>query len=100
MNGNITKEGIQLDLEWMTPEWKDAFLYATKPMPPHTRFWRNPVDSETRQGAEVRRHVQERANEKRKSRSGLHGSAMRDDLALGNDALKEEHTIAVDMHLL
>ena len=57
MNGNITKEGIQLDLEWMnrvgiggfhnfdaalntpklvdqrltymTPEWKDAFLYAT-----------------------------------------------------------------------
>jgi hypothetical protein len=58
MNGNITKEGIQLDLEWMkrigiggfqnfdaalntpklvenrlvymTPEWKDAFLYATK----------------------------------------------------------------------
>ena len=58
MNGNITKEGIQLDLDWMhrvgivgfqnfdaalstpqvvpkrlaymTPEWKDAFLYATK----------------------------------------------------------------------
>ena len=58
MNGNITKEGIQLDLEWMhrvglggfqnfdaslgtpqvvehrlpymTPEWKDTFLYATK----------------------------------------------------------------------
>ena len=58
MNGNITKEGIELDLEWMqrvgiggfqnfdaalntpqlvrdrlvymTPEWKDAFLYATK----------------------------------------------------------------------
>jgi hypothetical protein len=58
MNGNITKEGIQLDLEWMkrvgiagfqnfdaalntpklvdrrlvymTPEWKDAFLFATK----------------------------------------------------------------------
>src|SRR5215472_16936469 len=58
MNGNITKEGIKLDLEWMnrvgiggfqnfdaalntpklvdqrlvfmTPEWKDAFLYATK----------------------------------------------------------------------
>jgi hypothetical protein len=58
MNGNITKEGIRLDLEWMhrvglggfqnfdaalntpqvverrlaymTPEWKDAFLYATK----------------------------------------------------------------------
>jgi len=58
MNGNITKEGIQLDLEWMqrigiggfqnfdaalntpqlvekrlvymTPEWKDAFLYTTK----------------------------------------------------------------------
>jgi hypothetical protein len=57
MNGNITKEGIQLDLEWMhrshiagfqnfdaalftpqlvekrlaymTPEWKDAFRYAT-----------------------------------------------------------------------
>lgn len=57
MNGNITKEGIKLDLEWMnrigiggfqnfdaslgtpqlvekrltymTPEWKDAFLYAT-----------------------------------------------------------------------
>ncbi len=57
MNGNITKEGIRLDLEWMkriglggfqnfdaafltpkvvekrlvymTPEWKDAFLYAT-----------------------------------------------------------------------
>jgi hypothetical protein len=57
MNGNITKEGITLDLEWMnrvgiggfqnfaaslttpklvdkrlvymTPEWKDAFLYAT-----------------------------------------------------------------------
>jgi hypothetical protein len=57
MNGNITKEGIQLDLEWMhrvgiagfqnfdaaldtpqvvdkrlvymTPEWKDAFKYAT-----------------------------------------------------------------------
>src|SRR5512139_4157784 len=56
MNGNITKEGIKLDLEWMkrigiggfqnfdaalstpqivekrlvymTPEWKDAFLYA------------------------------------------------------------------------
>ena len=58
MNGNITKEGIKLDLEWMnrvgiggfqnfdaslgtpklvdkrlvymTPEWKDAFLFATK----------------------------------------------------------------------
>ena len=58
MNGNITKEGIQLDLEWMhriglggfqnfdaalntpqvvehrlaymTPEWKDTFFYATK----------------------------------------------------------------------
>jgi hypothetical protein len=58
MNGNITKEGIKLDLEWMhraglagfqnfdaalqtpqvvdkrlaymTPEWKDAFVYATK----------------------------------------------------------------------
>ncbi len=58
MNGNITKDGIQLDLEWMhrigiggfqnfdaslgtpkfvdkrlvymTPEWKDAFLYTTK----------------------------------------------------------------------
>lgn len=58
MNGNITKEGINLDLEWMkrvglggfqnfdaaldtpqvvqtrlvymTPEWKDAFLFATK----------------------------------------------------------------------
>jgi len=58
MNGNITKDGIRLDLEWMhrvglggfqnfdaalgtpqvvehrlpymTPEWKDAFLYATK----------------------------------------------------------------------
>ncbi len=58
MNGNITKEGIKLDLEWMhrvglggfqnfdaalgtpqvvdhrlaymTPEWKDTFLYATK----------------------------------------------------------------------
>jgi len=58
MNGNITKEGIQLDLEWMhrvglggfqtfdaalmtpqvvdhrlvymTPEWKETFLYATK----------------------------------------------------------------------
>ena len=58
MNGNITKEGIQLDLEWMnrigiggfqnfdaalntpklvdkrlvymTPEWKDAFLFTTK----------------------------------------------------------------------
>jgi hypothetical protein len=58
MNGNITKEGIALDLEWMkrtglggfqnfdaalntpkvvdkrliymTPEWKDAFLFATK----------------------------------------------------------------------
>src|ERR1051325_2496935 len=58
MNGNITKEGIKLDLEWMrrvgiggfqnfdaalntpklvdkrlvfmTPEWKDAFQYATK----------------------------------------------------------------------
>jgi len=58
MNGNITKEGIQLDLDWMhrvgiagfqnfdaalstpqvvpkrlaymTPEWKDAFLYATR----------------------------------------------------------------------
>ena len=58
MNGNITKEGIKLDLEWMhrvgiggfqnfdaslfadqvvdkrlvymTPEWKDAFLYATQ----------------------------------------------------------------------
>lgn len=58
MNGNITKEGIKLDLEWMhrvgiggfqnfdaawntptyvdkrlvymTPEWKDAFLYAIK----------------------------------------------------------------------
>ena len=58
MNGNITKEGIKLDLEWMnrvgiggfqnfdaslgtpklvdkrlvymTPEWKDAFLYTTK----------------------------------------------------------------------
>jgi len=58
MNGNITKEGIKADLEWMkrvgiggfqnfdaklktpqivqkrlvymTPEWKDAFLYATK----------------------------------------------------------------------
>src|ERR1700753_4110744 len=57
MNGNITKEGIKLDLEWMhrvgiggfqnfdaalntpklvdkrlvymTPEWKDAFRYAT-----------------------------------------------------------------------
>ena len=57
MNGNITKEGIKLDLEWMhrvgiagfqnfdaalstpqvvekrlafmTPEWKDAFMYAT-----------------------------------------------------------------------
>ena len=57
MNGNITKEGIKLDLEWMhrvgiggfqnfdaslfadkvvdkrlvymTPEWKDAFSYAT-----------------------------------------------------------------------
>jgi hypothetical protein len=57
MNGNITKEGIQLDLQWMkrvgiggfqnfdaalntpklveqrlvymTPEWKDAFLFAT-----------------------------------------------------------------------
>jgi len=57
MNGNITKEGIRLDLEWMnrvgiggfqnfdaslttpklvdkrlvymTPEWKDAFRYAT-----------------------------------------------------------------------
>src|SRR5207249_6006794 len=57
MNGNITKEGIKLDLEWMkrvgiggfqnfdaalntprlvdkrlvymTPEWKDAFQYAT-----------------------------------------------------------------------
>src|SRR5258708_3091823 len=57
MNGNITKEGIKLDLEWMhrvglggfqnfdaalstpklvdqrlvymTPEWKDAFKYAT-----------------------------------------------------------------------
>jgi hypothetical protein len=57
MNGNITKEGIKLDLEWMnrigiggfqnfdaslgtpqlvekrltymTPEWRDAFLYAT-----------------------------------------------------------------------
>lgn len=57
MNGNITKEGIELDLEWMhrvgiggfqkfdaalntpqlvdkrlvimTPEWKDAFKYAT-----------------------------------------------------------------------
>src|SRR4029077_4215359 len=58
MNGNITKEGIQLDLEWMhrvglggfqnfdaslgtpqvvdprlaymTPEWKETFSYATK----------------------------------------------------------------------
>jgi hypothetical protein len=58
MNGNITKEGIRLDLEWMkrvgiggfqnfdaalntpklvdkrlvymTPDWKDTFLYATK----------------------------------------------------------------------
>src|ERR1700724_1440219 len=58
MNGNISQEGIKLDLEWMhrvglggfqnfdaalgtpqvvehrlpymTPEWKDAFLYATK----------------------------------------------------------------------
>jgi hypothetical protein len=58
MNGNITKEGIKLDLEWMhrvglggfqnfdaalatpqvvkerlvymTPEWKDAFVFATK----------------------------------------------------------------------
>src|SRR5207237_5315322 len=58
MNGNITKEGIKLDLEWMhrvglggfqnfdagintpklverrlvymTPEWKDAFRYATE----------------------------------------------------------------------
>src|SRR6476620_10414826 len=58
MNGNITKDGIQKDLEWMhrsgiggfqnfdaglttpqivekrlaymTPEWKDAFQYATK----------------------------------------------------------------------
>jgi hypothetical protein len=58
MNGNVTKEGIDLDLHWMkrigiggfqnfnadlntpqivekrlaymTPEWKDAFLYATK----------------------------------------------------------------------
>jgi hypothetical protein len=58
MNGNITKQGIKLDLEWMhrvgiggfqnfdaalntpqlvkdrlvymTPEWKDAFLYTTK----------------------------------------------------------------------
>ena len=58
MNGNITKEGIELDLDWMsrigiggfqnfdvafntpqvvnkrlvymTPEWKDAFLFATK----------------------------------------------------------------------
>ena len=58
MNGNITKEGIRADLEWMhrvgiggfqnfdagintpqivekrliymTPEWKDAFLFATK----------------------------------------------------------------------
>ncbi|WP_263354404.1 glycosyl hydrolase [Acidicapsa acidisoli] len=58
LNGNITKEGIQLDLEWMhrvglggfqnfdaslgtpqvvehrlpymTPEWKDTFVYATK----------------------------------------------------------------------
>jgi hypothetical protein len=58
MNGNITEQGIKLDLEWMhrvglggfqnfdaalgtpqvverrlaymTPEWKDAFLYATK----------------------------------------------------------------------
>src|SRR6202050_609354 len=58
MNGNITKEGIKLDLEWMNrvgiggfqnfdaslgtpklvdkrlvymePEWKEAFLYATK----------------------------------------------------------------------
>ena len=58
MNGNISKEGIQLDLEWMhrvgiggfhnfdaaldtpqvvekrlaymTPEWQDAFVYATK----------------------------------------------------------------------
>jgi hypothetical protein len=57
MNGNITKDGIKLDLEWMhraglggfqsfdaaletpqvvrkrliymTPEWKDAFKYAT-----------------------------------------------------------------------
>jgi hypothetical protein len=58
MNGNITQEGIQLDLEWMkrvgiggfqnfdaslgtpklvdkrlaymSPEWKDAFLFTTK----------------------------------------------------------------------
>ena len=58
LNGNVTKEGIQLDLEWMhsigiggfqnfdaalgtpqvvehrlaymTPDWKDTFLYATK----------------------------------------------------------------------
>ena len=58
MNGNITKEGIRADLEWMkrsniggfqnfdaalstpqivekrliymTPEWKDAFLFTTK----------------------------------------------------------------------
>ena len=58
LNGNITKEGIQLDLEWMhrvglggfqnfdaslgtpqvvehrlpymTPEWKETFVYATK----------------------------------------------------------------------
>jgi len=58
MNGTITKEGIKLDLEWMnrvgiggfqnfdaslgtpqlvdkrlvymTPEWKDAFLFTTK----------------------------------------------------------------------
>ena len=58
MNGNVTREGIRLDLEWMhrvglggfqnfdaalytpkvvqhrivymTPEWKSTFLYATK----------------------------------------------------------------------
>src|SRR5258705_3875416 len=63
MNGNITKEGIKLDLEWMkrvgiggfqnfdaaldtpkfvdkrlvymTPEWKDAVQYTTNPSDQH-----------------------------------------------------------------
>jgi len=69
MNGNITKEGIKLDLEWMhrvgiagfqnfdaalatpqvvdhrlaymTPEWKDAFKYATPS--PTVWDWKKPL---------------------------------------------------------
>ena len=69
MNGNITKEGIKLDLEWMhrvglggfqnfdaalftpqvvdkrlaymTPEWKDAFKYATTARPTSSD-WKKP----------------------------------------------------------